>query len=348
MKKALVLLILFPVLYTNSVQADNVDAAAIFHDYCSVCHGDKGDGNSHSRQGMSPPPRDFTSPQSAVELNRDRIFSAIKHGVPGTAMTGWKSRLSDHQIEAVTDLIQNKFMMSSSVETASEGSRIYADYCSVCHGDTGKGAVWATAGLSPKPADFTEETFQRNMTRDHMIQSISYGRPETAMTGWKSRLSDAQIETVADYVIGAFMPHLGEKAAPSQTSNKADDGDAHDHASHDHTHADPDTKLEDYLSKPLAQGLTGNAKRGGKLYDNNCADCHGIEGDGRGPRAYFINPKPRNFLHTASRASLNRPALQRLISKGKLRTEMPAWEKVLNKQQIADISEYVFTAFIQP
>lgn len=346
MLKAIAFFTLYLILSAASVQADEVDAAALFHDYCSVCHGDKGDGNSHSRQGMTPPPRDFTSPQSAIELNRDRIIHAIKNGIPGTAMTGWKSRLSDHKIEALSDLIQTKFMMSSSISTASEGSRIYAEYCSVCHGDSGQGAVWATAGLSPSPADFTSDKFQLSMSRDHMIQSVSYGRPETAMTGWKSRLSDAQIETVVDYVIDAFMPLMGEKTDATVASNGHDGHAGHDHSAH--THADPDTELDVYLGMPLSGGLNGNAERGGDLYNNNCADCHGLNGDGRGPRAYFINPKPRNFLHTASRASFNRPTLQRLISKGKLRTEMPAWEKVLNKQQIADISEYVFTTFIQP
>jgi len=31
-----------------------------------------------------------------------------------------------------------------------------------------------------------------------------------------------------------------------------------------------------------------------------------------------------------------------------LRTEMPAWEKVLDRQQIADIAEYVFNSFVKP
>ncbi|MDH3858495.1 MAG: cytochrome c, partial [Gammaproteobacteria bacterium] len=92
----------------------------------------------------------------------------------------------------------------------------------------------------------------------------------------------------------------------------------------------------------------GDAERGKALYLYNCATCHGEQGDGRGPRAYFINPKPRNFLHAASRASLNRPTLQRVIGKGKLRTEMPAWEKVFDAQQIADVGEFVFVTFIQP
>ena len=35
-----------------SVQAAEIDAAALYHDYCSVCHGDKGDGKSHAMQGL--------------------------------------------------------------------------------------------------------------------------------------------------------------------------------------------------------------------------------------------------------------------------------------------------------
>ena len=97
---------------------------------------------------------------------------------------------------------------------------------------------------------------------------------------------------------------------------------------------------------PLPDGLRGDLIRGAQLYQDNCSTCHGMEGDGRGPRAYFINPKPRNFLHTASRASLNRPVLYESISKGKLRTEMPAWDKVFDAQQIADVSEFVFNKFI--
>jgi mono/diheme cytochrome c family protein len=347
MKIMLCLILPSLLLGATAAHAQAIDAQALYNAYCSVCHGDNGDGESHAKLGLVPPPRDFTSPASAVELTRPRIIHAIRDGLPGTAMTGWKTRLNDAQIEALADLIRTRFMLPSTTEFASEGSQIYAAYCSVCHGDSGKGALWATTGLSPKPADFTTPQFQSSMTRDHLIQSVSYGRPETAMTGWKKRLTDKQIETVVDYVIAAFMPEFadqaerGKKIASTKSTHAHSDG-------HAHIHADPNTELSVYMSQPLANGLLGNADRGKDLYVNNCATCHGEDGDGRGPRAYFINPKPRNFLHTASRASLNRPALQRIISKGKLRTEMPAWEKVFNAQQIADVGEYVFTAFIQP
>lgn len=226
---------------------------------------------------------------------------------------------------------------------ADEGERIYADYCSVCHGDRGSGAVWARDGLSPRPADFTDPAVQAGLSREHMIQTVNYGRPETAMTGWKSRLSASQIESVVDYVIDAFMPDLRTRATSSPGTHQAHEH-AHEHA---HSHDDSDAALKAYLQQPLAGDLRGDAARGAELYRANCVDCHGDDGDGRGPRAYFIHPKPRNFLHPASRVSYNRPTLFRLISDGKLRSEMPAWSKVMSPQQIADISEYVFTTFIE-
>ena len=339
MKKTLFLILLLSTLtmLTTAIHAQSIDSAALYQDFCSVCHGDKGDGNSHARQGMNPPPRDFTSPLSALELNQQRISHAIREGIPGTAMSGWKPRLSEAQIAALTDFIQTRFMLTARVETTTPGSRIYADFCSVCHGDTGKGAVWATVGLSPPPIDFTDKKIQAALSREHMINSVSYGRPETAMTGWKSRLTDEQINAVVDYVIGSFMSD-----SPLAHASKSTEGtvasNAHD--GHAHTHSD--------INLPFADNLQGNRSRGMVLYKDNCSTCHGEEGDGRGPRAYFINPKPRNFLHTSSRANLNRPALFTAVSKGRLRTEMPAWEKVLNQQQIADVSEYVFNTFINP
>lgn len=226
-------------------------------------------------------------------------------------------------------------------ETIDDGGEIYREHCSVCHGDRGSGAVWARDGLSPRPADFTDPALQARLTRDHMIHVVSYGRPETAMAGWKTRLGRGQIEAVVDYVIDSFMPAF-ERARDSS-------GDTHAHHEHDHAHSHDDSQaaIRDYLRLPLPDALRGDAARGGELYRANCATCHGETGDGRGPRAYFINPKPRNFLHPASRVSYNRPTLYRLISDGRLRSEMPAWSKVMSPQQIADISEYVFTAFIE-
>lgn len=100
------------------------------------------------------------------------------------------------------------------------------------------------------------------------------------------------------------------------------------------------------MSLPLPNGLKGNADKAAVFFMQNCATCHGTSGDGEGPRAYFINPPPRNFLLTSSRQRLNRPTLFKAISNGIVGSEMPAWSKVLSEQEIADLAEFVFQTFI--
>lgn len=102
------------------------------------------------------------------------------------------------------------------------------------------------------------------------------------------------------------------------------------------------------MSAGFAGELKGDFARGRRIYLNNCSTCHGVRGDGLGPRSSFIQPKPRNFLHVESRTTLNRPALFRAIGIGKPGTVMPAWSKVLSAQQIADVAEFVFQDFIHP
>jgi mono/diheme cytochrome c family protein len=102
------------------------------------------------------------------------------------------------------------------------------------------------------------------------------------------------------------------------------------------------------MSAPMPRGLKGDVAKGGTFFMGNCATCHGITGDGRGPRAYFIHPKPRNFLHSASRQQFNRVRLFEVISDGTRGSEMPAWKQVLSAQEIANVAEFVFQQFIQP
>lgn len=100
------------------------------------------------------------------------------------------------------------------------------------------------------------------------------------------------------------------------------------------------------MSAPMPGKLKGAAGKGKAFYMNNCITCHGPKGDGNGPRSHFITPRPRNFTSEGSRTFYNRPQLFDAIAKGKRGTVMPAWGKVLNDQEIADITEFVFQAYI--
>lgn len=319
--------------------------AAIYHNYCSVCHGDKGDGNSRAKNSMVPPPKDFTSPAVAQQLSRAYMVDVVTNGRPGTAMTGWKTQLSNKEIEAVVDYVRNTFMpAAASKDGSSRGRTLFAQNCSVCHGEKGDGNSRAKHSMSPPPRDFTSPAARAELTTERMIKSVTYGRAETAMAGFATQLSKEDIKAVVDYIRVGIMAassnegisgtHAGARVAPP----------SHDNAPAARGAAPKSVAAN--MAAPMPNGLKGDAVKGAAFYMSNCATCHGTTGDGRGPRAYFINPKPRNFLHPASRAEFNRPAVFNATKEGKLGTEMPAWGKVLSDQEIADVSEFVFQRYI--
>jgi mono/diheme cytochrome c family protein len=234
---------------------------------------------------------------------------------------------------------------------APDPAALYHNYCSVCHGDRGNGQSRATGALSTLPRDFTSEASKRELTRERIASAIAHGRPGTAMVGWKTQLSATDIERLADYVLTRFVQGQGH-AAPSAaiSGTRAHGGREADAANNNNVTANraASTSVPPVeMTAGLPNGLKGDTKRGGAFYLANCATCHGARGDGAGPRAYFINPKPRNFIDEASRARLNRVALYAGISEGRLMSEMPAWKHVATPQQIADVSEYVFQTFIR-
>ena len=349
----------------GTAAAAEADPVALYHDYCSVCHGDAGDGRSHAT-GLVPPPRDFTSPSAAAELTRERMIASVSEGRPGTAMAPWKSQLEPGQIVVLVDYIGTTSMKPVASAEAGSGRRLYAENCSVCHGDDGRGAVWTQQSLNPPPRDFGSERAIRELTRERMTTSITHGRADTAMPGFGSQLSAADIEAVVDFVrtafiapaansVGTVMAGADTGDAASAGGSMAGSGTAAASADADHAHA-ADAKTHEHgthavaavMGEPMPHDLQPDLVRGEAFYRTNCTACHGEKGDGQGPRAYFIMPKPRNFTHPAARSTLNRPALFGAISAGSVGTEMPAWRTVLDNQTIADIAEYVFRTFIRP
>lgn len=316
--------------------AANSRPATLYHNYCSVCHGDRGNGQSRARNSLVPPPRDFTAPN--LQMPRDYMIGVTRDGKPGTAMVGWKTQLSERDIAGVVDYIRSAFMQAD----GGRGRALYSQNCSVCHGDRGQGALWAAGNMARPPRDFSTPAARKELTRAGMIAVATHGKAGSAMAGFGTRLSAGDIETVVDYIRSAFMQIDG--AAISGTS--AHGGRDKDPSAPLPAPATPAMAVD--MSLPFPAALAGDRARGEKFYLANCATCHGARGDGQGPRAYFIRPKPRSFIDAASRQTFNRPALYHATARGKLATEMPAWDTVLTAQEIADVAEYVFTAYIRP
>jgi mono/diheme cytochrome c family protein len=213
---------------------------------------------------------------------------------------------------------------------------LYRHHCSVCHGEKGNGKSLAEYALDPPPRDFTSEKARNELSRAHMIEVLNKGTrtkkgKSTTMIAWKDHFSREQIETVVDYIIINFM---GGKVA----SNDQIQADSHAHKGHDHSAAN--VKAVDY-----PYGLKPSASRGKLIYASNCQTCHGDKGDGRGDPARMSTINPRNFHDADFVQFANGFSLFSAVSRG--RGHMPAWDKTLSNQDIADVSEYVLRTYVK-
>jgi len=84
---------------------------------------------------------------------------------------------------------------------------------------------------------------------------------------------------------------------------------------------------------------------GREVYERRCVGCHGVKGDGNGPAATFLNPRPRNFTLGAfkfrSTPSGSLPTdgdLYRTLTRGVRWTAMPTWHELPEKDRIAVIT----------
>ena len=86
---------------------------------------------------------------------------------------------------------------------------------------------------------------------------------------------------------------------------------------------------------------------GRQLYAAHCQHCHGTSGDGAGPTAQYLNPRPRDYrpgkFKFQSTLKTNRPTdgdLQRIITKGIPGTYMPSF-LLLEDAELDSIVQYV-------
>jgi len=305
---------------------------AIYRRDCLACHGKSGAGDGPKVIKLSVLVPNFTLAEAIVDLPQDKMVRSLKDGHKSGAAFGPLPSLSQQEIEDVVKYIQDAFMLPAYVSDASIGRQIYARTCSVCHGDKGNAASWAQNSLDPAPFDFTSYKAKK-LSRRHMINTVTYGTDNTAMVGWATQLTKEERSAVVDYVRGTFI-------FPGETLAIGDGNDNHSHGEQGHNGNEFD------MTRPYANGLTGDLERGKAIFQFSCAPCHGKEGNGDGPRAYFIFPKPENLISKRARAELNRPHLFSSISDGVLGTVMPAWSQVLTDQDITDTAEYVFKTFI--
>ncbi len=96
------------------------------------------------------------------------------------------------------------------------------------------------------------------------------------------------------------------------------------------------------MTNPLPPSVA-NVQAGRKLYEQNCAACHGPTGLGNGPAGKSLNPPPANLVGVGRMPMVTDGYLYWTIAEGgtQLQTAMPPFKGALSETQIWDLVAFL-------
>src|SRR5437867_4642421 len=229
----------FPIPDSPFPLQDTTKGKAAYVKWCAGCHGDGGAGDGAAAAYMLPRPRNFTSglykirTTASGQLPTDAdLEQAIDEGLPGSAMPGWKGRLSQAERRDVRAYIKTfssffadtsqhvvalKFSSlpggGTSAAALKVGRQFYDSIgCRKCHGDQGRGdgpsapTLKDDAGHPIFAANLHENwRFNGGGTVEDIYHRLRTGLDGTPMPSFSDLidnkfLTDEQLWRVAQYV----------------------------------------------------------------------------------------------------------------------------------------------------
>ncbi|MFQ6017424.1 MAG: c-type cytochrome [Kiloniellaceae bacterium] len=210
-----------------------------------------------------------------------------------------------------------------------EGGELYYENCLFCHGDHLDGQGQYGVGFNPRPANFQDVGTIAQLQESFLFWRITTGGPglpregapwSSAMPVWHEMLEPDEVWKIITFLYDytGYEPRTWELEAP---------GDAAPADSGQRQRADEEGADEAAIPR---------------VYRTRCAQCHGAEGEGDGPAADRLYPRPRDFTlgvfkYKTTDADSEFPSdddLRKTIREGLPGTSMPAWEKQLTGPQI--------------
>ncbi len=209
------------------------------------------------------------------------------------------------------------------IAEAKRGEEVFRTYCAQCHGLGGGGDGPSAAGLDPKPAALDRMGLDR-MDLKYLYELVFYGGSavgkSSLMPDWGVTLSAEQIADVLAYLRETFTgPAKSGAAVCPQTRSTAA--------------APPDVLERKNPLEPSAEHLASARE----LYHRSaaplaCAQCHGDDGDGRGPIGAAYDPPPRNFTCKETMAAVPDGQLFWVIREGVISAGMPPYAALSDEQ----------------
>lgn len=214
-------------------------------------------------------------------------------------------------------------------ELVKEGGAVYFKNCFFCHGAKLDGKGHYAGAFNPRPLPFTAGDTIAQLQEGYVFWRIVKGGPglpregspwASSMPAWEASLSEDDVWKAVLFIYDytGNSPRSWGLRGPKAAVTKR-------------------------------EAAVRAVPRGKEIYDKRCAWCHGINGDGMGPAATYLNPAPRDFTlgffkwktTPFDEFSPSAEDLVRMISRGAGGTSMPGWSDVLSKAEIKDVAEYV-------
>ncbi len=219
------------------------------------------------------------------------------------------------------DKVVNANNINSPDNLLVQGRTVYDKYCIACHGVDGKGNGPEAYRLNTKPTDFASGNIKFKSTpygsmpeKVDIVATLKLGVRTTAMLPqWQ--LTGRQMNAVASYVM-SFIPKDQKKEEAIEISN----------------------------APTMSDTLLSTGKR---LFEANCASCHGKDAEGDGPLSkhltdYRQNPiSPPNLTLRPLKRANTQKRMYMIISTGIEGTPMPPFQYSLKPVQRWAVVDYV-------